>query len=118
MAQFSYCEIMVFILLVAFQKLVYTLPKEDQFTPGELIGRIQEQGHSLGLVVDLTNTNRYYSSQVSQPFTFYVQTFVDFTLYVRNRNVTKYFRENNVRSEINGLRNRPKDYSQIHILFR
>ena len=35
------------------------------FTPQMLIKHMQAEGQSLGLIIDLTNTDRYYNSQVS-----------------------------------------------------
>ena len=46
------------------QRLCESLSEEDQFTPTKLIRDLHEQGLALGLVLDLTNTKRYYTPQV------------------------------------------------------
>ncbi|XP_043940337.1 uncharacterized protein LOC122812116 [Protopterus annectens] len=38
----------------------YKVPAEDYFGPGELVEKIKEQNEELGLLIDLTNTTRYY----------------------------------------------------------
>ncbi|CAB4037546.1 Hypothetical predicted protein, partial [Paramuricea clavata] len=40
------------------------LQKEEQFTPNDLCNIFRKRGHILGLVVDFTNTKRYYQAQV------------------------------------------------------
>lgn len=42
------------------QGICQRLPQKDWFTPAKLISSIKEHGWKLGLVIDLTNTKRYY----------------------------------------------------------
>ncbi len=46
------------------QRLCESLSDDEQFTPTKLIRDLHEQGLALGLVIDLTNTKRYYTPQV------------------------------------------------------
>ncbi len=40
--------------------------KDDQrFTLGDLVERLDDIGKELGLIIDLTNTDRYYKATVS-----------------------------------------------------
>lgn len=41
------------------------LSEREQFTVSELMSTCQEDSINLGLVIDLTNTNRYYDHTVS-----------------------------------------------------
>lgn len=41
------------------------LPDERRFTLGDLIERLDDKGKELGLIIDLTNTERYYKPAVS-----------------------------------------------------
>lgn len=41
------------------------LTDERRFTLADLVERLDDQGKELGLIVDLTNTDRYYKAAVS-----------------------------------------------------
>ena len=41
------------------------MPKDQHFSPDILLQRMEEQGQQLGLIIDLTNTHRYYNPAVS-----------------------------------------------------
>jgi hypothetical protein len=41
------------------------LTDERRFTLGDLVERLDDKGKELGLIVDLTNTDRYYKADVS-----------------------------------------------------
>eukprot|EP00112_Aurelia_sp_Birch-Aquarium-sp1_P009984 Seg2155.2 transcript_id=Seg2155.2/GoldUCD/mRNA.D3Y31 product="RNA/RNP complex-1-interacting phosphatase" protein_id=Seg2155.2/GoldUCD/D3Y31 len=39
---------------------VYGLREDEEFTPSQLCEQVRDKGHKLGMVIDLTNTFRYY----------------------------------------------------------
>ncbi len=41
------------------------LTDERRFTLGDLVERLDDKGKELGLIIDLTNTDRYYKPAVS-----------------------------------------------------
>ena len=41
------------------------LPDERRFTLGDLVEQLDDKGKELGLIIDLTNTDRYYKATVS-----------------------------------------------------
>ena len=41
------------------------LPEERRFTLGDLVEQLDDKGKELGLIIDLTNTDRYYKPAVS-----------------------------------------------------
>jgi hypothetical protein len=41
------------------------LTDERRFTLGDLVERLDDKGKELGLIIDLTNTDRYYKADVS-----------------------------------------------------
>jgi atypical dual specificity phosphatase len=41
------------------------VPIEEEFTPGQMLELFKERGWRVGLVIDLTYTNRYYEPRVS-----------------------------------------------------
>lgn len=41
---------------------------EEYFSPLDLFNKIQEQNEELGLIIDLTYTQRYYKAEVSRTF--------------------------------------------------
>lgn len=41
------------------------LPDERRFTLGDLVEKLDDKGKEIGLIVDLTNTDRYYKATVS-----------------------------------------------------
>ena len=43
------------------------LEESDRLTPRDLVAKVKAMGYDLGLVVDLTNTSRYYNYKVSDP---------------------------------------------------
>ena len=48
-----------------FQGLSTMLDESDRLTPRDLVAKVKAMGYDLGLVVDLTNTSRYYNYKVS-----------------------------------------------------
>lgn len=42
---------------------VHDVSEEDWFTPTIMINKMKEQDKEIGLIIDLTNTNRYYDSK-------------------------------------------------------
>uniref|UniRef100_K1PZ87 RNA/RNP complex-1-interacting phosphatase n=1 Tax=Magallana gigas TaxID=29159 RepID=K1PZ87_MAGGI len=44
------------------KELCEKLPEDEQFTPKKLVAMVSEQGHRLGMVVDLTFTKKYYAA--------------------------------------------------------
>lgn len=40
------------------------LPDDRRFTLGDLVERLDDAGKELGLIIDLTNTERYYTRTV------------------------------------------------------
>ena len=51
-----------------FQRLSSLVEESDRMTPHDLVAKVKSMGHDLGMVVDLTNTPRYYSCNVSYSF--------------------------------------------------
>lgn len=51
------------------QKFEAKLMPEECFSPLDLFNKIQEQNEELGLIIDLTYTQRYYKVEVSGPLT-------------------------------------------------
>lgn len=43
-----------------------SVPDEQQFTPGQLLTLLKEDDLKLGIIIDLTNTARYYDPNVSK----------------------------------------------------
>ena len=41
------------------------LPDERRFTLGDLVEKLDDKGKEIGLIIDLTNTDRYYKATVS-----------------------------------------------------
>lgn len=41
------------------------LTDERRFTLGDLVEQLDDKGKELGLIIDLTNTDRYYKAAVS-----------------------------------------------------
>jgi hypothetical protein len=41
------------------------LPDERRFTLGDLVEKLDDKGKEVGLIIDLTNTDRYYKATVS-----------------------------------------------------
>jgi hypothetical protein len=41
------------------------LNDDRRFTLGDLVERLDDMGKELGLIIDLTNTDRYYKAAVS-----------------------------------------------------
>jgi len=41
------------------------LTDDRRFTLGDLVERLDDKGKELGLIIDLTNTDRYYKATVS-----------------------------------------------------
>ena len=48
-----------------FQGLSTMVEESDRMTPRDLVAKVKAMGYDLGLVVDLTNTSRYYNYKVS-----------------------------------------------------
>ena len=56
-----------------FQGLSGLVEESDRMTPCDLVAKVKSMGHKLGLVVDLTNTSRYYNYKVSYSFVAYMK---------------------------------------------
>ncbi|XP_043912638.1 RNA/RNP complex-1-interacting phosphatase-like isoform X2 [Protopterus annectens] len=77
------------------------LPLTQKFTPKDLINGIKEQNEELGLVIDLTNTTRYYEKkdlprnvQYKKLFTVGLELPDDATILKFKRLVRKFIWEN------------------------
>ena len=49
------------------------LSDERRFTLGDLVERLDNMGKELGLIIDLTNTERYYKRDVRSSSSFFLQ---------------------------------------------
>lgn len=50
---------------------------EQRFSLDDLIARLKSQGQRLGLIIDLTDTDRYYDSRVSSRLTSPFDSIID-----------------------------------------
>lgn len=53
------------------------LPDDRRFTLGDLVEKLDDKGKELGLIIDLTNTDRYYKATVFAHVDYLSQT-IDF----------------------------------------
>ena len=48
------------------------LTDERRFTLGDLVEKLDDLGKEIGLIVDLTNTDRYYKAAVSFNYLYFI----------------------------------------------
>lgn len=51
-------------MFISVQSLTFRLPASEVFGPWELLDALNKEKQTLGLIIDLTYTKRYYTPQV------------------------------------------------------